>query len=147
MVNFLMVVLIGLSLSAQAQISPLKIDKSQVKTKNKYIKSAHEVITHQSSQAELRFAILSAGLTSKSVKWLMEEDGDNFIILRWDNGGSVIYTKVEFDEKYIQLKYVDSYDGYQCKNNIDGICYKNQSRKYYKHMQELRTAIINTLSH
>jgi len=144
-----MIALLGLSLSlsTQAQISPLKIDKSQKKTKDKYIQSAHAVIKHQSSQAEVRFAILSASLSSKGVKWLLEEDGENFLILRWDHREEVIYTKVEFDEQYIQLKYVDAYDDYHCENNIEGICYKNESRKYYNYMKELRTSIIQTLNY
>ncbi|PKG81044.1 hypothetical protein CXF85_19990 [Colwellia sp. 75C3] len=147
MVNLFIIALIGLSLSTQAEISPLNIDQSQKKTKDKYIKSAHDVIKHKSSQEEVRFAILSAALTSKSVKWILEDDGDNFLVLRWDHSEAVIYTKVEFDEQYIQLKYLDAYDDYQCKNNVDGICYKNESRKYYGHMKDLRSAIINTLSH
>jgi hypothetical protein len=146
-VNFFMVVVLGLSLSAEAQLSPLKIDKSQKKTKSKYIFSAHRVIKHHSSQEEVRFAILSAALTSKNIKWLLEEDGGNFLVLRWDHRGDVIYTKVEFDEQYIQLKYVDSYEDYHCQNNVDGICYKNESRKYYKYMSELRLSIIDTLNY
>jgi len=149
MANLFMIALLGLSLSlsTQAQISPLKIDKSQKKTKDKYIKSAHGVIKHQSSREEVRFAILSASLSRKGVKWLLEEDGENFLILRWDHREEVIYTKVEFDEQYIQLKYVDAYDDYHCENNIEGICYKNESRKYYNYMKELRTSIIQTLNY
>ncbi|PKI14833.1 hypothetical protein [Colwellia sp. 12G3] len=146
-VNLFIIALIGLSLSTQAEISPLNIDQSQKKTKDKYIKSAHEVIKHQSSQEEVRFSILSAALTSKSIKWILEDDGDNFLVLRWDYSEAVIYTKVEFDEQYIQLKYLDAYDDYRCQNNVDGICYKNETSKYYSHMKDLRSAIINALSH
>ncbi len=146
-VTLFMIAFLGLSLSAYAQISPLNIDKSQKKTKDKYIKSAHAVIKHQSNHEEVRFAILSAGLTSKSVKWLLEEDGGNFLILRWDHREEVIYTKVEFDEQYIQLKYVDAYGDYRCKNNVEGICYKNESSKYYSHMNDLRASIKLTLNY
>lgn len=135
----------GLSLSAQAQISPLKIDHSQNKTKDKYIKSAHEVITHQLTLDEVRFSILNAALTSSNVKWLLEESGDNFILLRWDYSGAVIYTRVEFDEHFIQLKYAGSFDDYECKNNIDGICYRN-GKVYYSRMKKLRTEILNTVN-
>ena len=143
--NLFIIAVMSLSLSAQAQISPLKIDYSQKKTKDKYIKAAHEVIEHQLTLDEVRFSILDAALTSKGIKWLLEESGDDFVLLRWDYSGDIIYTRVEFDERFIQLKYADSFEDYECKNNIDGICYKNENRKYYAHMKTLRTAIINTL--
>ena len=147
MFSLFIVAVMGLSLSTQAQISPIKIDHSLKKAKDKYIKAAHEVIAHQLTLDKVRFSILDAALTSKGIKWLLEEHGDNYILLRWDYSGAVIYTKVEFDEHFIQLKYVDSFDDYECRNNVDGICYKNENREYYSHMKELRTAIVNNINH
>lgn len=147
LLSVLMGVLITFSLSAHAEISPLVIDKSQKKNmvKSKYIKVAHQVIEHNLTQDEVRFTILSAALNSGKIKWLLEEDADNYYILRWDYSGSVIYTKVEFDEQYIQLKYAGAYDKFICKNDIEGICYKSTHKKYYSYMKQLRVSIINAL--
>lgn len=147
-INCIALTFLGLALTAQAEITPLKIDKAQNSPKYliKFIKSAHEEIKHQSSIEEVRFAILTAGLSSGSIKWLLEEDGGNYLLLRWDYGRAVIYTKVEFDEQYIQLKFEDSFAGYECKNNQDGVCYKNNDNAYYDYLEQLRNGIIAQLS-
>jgi len=132
-------------LPVQSEIVDLKIDQRQSKTKDKYIKSAHSIINHDLSIDEIRFAILNAALTSNNVKWLLEEDGQGYVILRWDYSMAVIYTKVEYNEKSVQLKYFDAFDDFRCENNVDGICYKNENGKYYTYMQQLRTAIIDEL--
>lgn len=142
----LLVCLTGFSQHAHSAPSELKIDQSQKKkTQDKYIRAAHTQIKHDLSHDEVRFTILNAALNNKGVKWVLEEDGEDYMILRWDYGETVIYSKVEFDKQYIQLKYYDSHEDFKCTNNVDGICYRNQNTDYYAQMKKLRTSIASLL--
>ena len=136
----------GFSLEVQSAPSLLKIDQNQkFKTRDKYIKAAHELIEHDLSLDEVRFTILNAALNNKNVKWILEQDGDTYLILRWDYGEEVIYSKVEYDNQFIQLKYFDASKDFTCLKNIEGICYLNKNSDYYGYMKKLRTAIANLL--
>lgn len=138
--------IIGFSFQVQSAPSVLKVDQSQSgKVGDKYIRAAHDLIKHDLTLDEARFIILNAALKSKGVKWVLEEDGEGYMVLRWDYGKAVIYSKVEYDEQYIQLKYFDAYGGFRCTNNIDGICYRNQNKDYYGYMKKLRTSIARLL--
>jgi hypothetical protein len=145
-ITLILTSLVVISFPVQSAPSPLKIDKNQKrKVNNKYIRAAHDVIKHDLSTDEVRFAILNAGLASKGVKWLLEKDSDEYLILRWDYGEAVIYTKVEYNNQFIQLKYFDSHDDFNCTNNVDGICYRNQNKDYYAYMKKLRASIARLL--
>ena len=138
----LLSIVISLPLSATPE--PVVIDTTQNKTRTKHIKAAHDVIAHNYSLDQIRFILLQATLSDKSSKWLMEEDGDSYFIVRWDHNNEVLYAKVEYNKKYVQLKYVDRKSSYECINNIKGICYKNDSSDFYEHFERLRE-LINKL--
>ena len=139
-------ILLGLSGPVSAEPRSLQIDASQKKVSNKMIRKAHEVIKHNKSLKEARFAILNAALTSRNIKWILEKDADDFIEFRWDYNGASIYTRVDYGKGFIQLKYANAYDDYRCENNIDGICYYNEDRAYYKYLGVFREAIVNEIN-
>ena len=139
-------VLIVFSPQVYSAPSALNIDQSQKnRVQDRYIKAAHGVLKHKLSLAEVRFAILNAALDNKGVKWILEQDGDGFMVLRWDYAEAVIYSKVEYDDQHIQLKYVDAYGDFRCTNNIDGICYRNENKNFYAYMKKLKTSISRLL--
>ena len=145
-IALLLISFVGLSLQVQSAPASLSIDQEQKsKVKDKYIRAAHELIKHNLSVDEARFTILNAALNNKGVKWILEQDGDTYLVLRWDYGKEVIFSKVEYDSQFIQLKYFDASDDFKCINNIDGICYRNQNKDYYAYMKKLRASIANQL--
>lgn len=139
------IILIATSTFLKSEPAPLVVDNNQEKVKTKYIKAAHDVIQHSLPIEHVRFNILQAALSVKSAKWLLEEDNDDNMVFRWDYGRKVLYARVEYNKKYVQLKYVNRESDYQCINNINGICYKNDNSDFYGFLKKLRLAIKNTL--
>ncbi len=140
-----LIILTLVSHSLCAEPVPLVIDESQNKASTKYIKVAHDVINHNLPAEELRFKILQATLSVKSAKWIMEEDADNYILVRWDYGRKVLYTKIEYNTEFVQLKYSDKNSDFKCINDINGICYKNSESDYYSYLKRLRVAIKSSI--
>ena len=138
--------LLGFSFQAQSAPSTLKIDQNQKNmVSDRYLRDAHGLVKHDLSLDEVRFVILNAALNNKGVKWILEEDGESYMVLRWDYGETVIYSRVEYDGQHIQLKYFDAHGDFKCFNNIDGICYRNQNKDFYEYMKQLRTSITRLL--
>ena len=101
-IALLLISFVGLSLQVQSAPASLSIDQEQKsKVKDKYIRAAHELIKHDLSVDEARFTILNAALNNKGVKWILEQDGDTYLVLRWDYGKEVIFSKVEYDSQFI----------------------------------------------
>lgn len=142
-----MIAILALALPVQAEITPLKVSKSiinKTKANAKKIKSAHSEIEHQLNEKEVRFLILFSTFTNKDREWVLLEEGESFFVFRWDNSDSYMDTKIEFDKKYIQLKYVKGNPKYKCKYNKAGICYGNH-KQYYKLMKNLRNTLKDNL--
>ncbi len=118
----------------------LTLDKKQTKRNSSKILVAHQAITHNLSMEELRFAILEATISNFNIKWVLEDEGPGFMTFRWDYRADAILTRIEFNESLIQMKYENAFGDFVCQNNIDGICYKNDS-DYYLYMKRLRLSL------
>jgi len=109
------------------------------------LEAAHGAITHELSLGEAKLAILRATITNRKVKWILEEEGKDYMVFRWDYSRQTIYTRIEYNEKYVQMKYAGASEGFLCDINIDGICYDNESRKYYSYMHRLKKSLTKVL--
>ena len=134
-----------LSTASQAKPSKLVIYKSEKKVHNSHIRKAHTLIEHDLPMPKVRFAILLAAFSNQNIRWLIEEEGEGYMIFRWDNARTTIYNRVEYDEKNIQIKYHDSLHDYKCENNVDGICYFNELKRYYVFTERLKNSITNAI--
>ncbi len=127
--------------------SPLSIDnKIKRRVSDKYLIAAHEAISHHLSKEDVRLAVLQATFNNKKIRWLLEEDGNDYLIVRWDYGRDVILTKIEYNEKYVQMKYIDGGIGFDCVKNIEGICYWNENKDYYSYMKRLKQNLIRYIA-
>lgn len=142
----LLIFLLIISLPVLSKPEPLVIDKSIQPANRKNIRAAHKEINHTLSIDQVRFSILQATLSDKNGKWLMEEDGENYIIVRHDMAGEVLYARIEYNQQYVQLKYVDRESDFPCKKNVNGICYRNKPRGYYGKFERLRNLIVSSIT-
>lgn len=144
--HYLIVTLLTLmTFSVNSKPEPLNIDESIKAVSHKYIRSAHLEINHSLSVDQVRFSILQAALSDRRGKWLLESDDDSSVTLRRDLAGDIIYVQVEYDEQYVQLKYVDRESAFTCRKNIEGICYKNEDIDFYGYFKFLRNLIATSL--
>ncbi len=97
------------------------------------------------STKHTRLAIIDGMLNTKGIAWVFEGEGEGYILARFDYRGDTNVIRIEFDEKLVQLKYHDALGDYICKNNIDGICYRN-GRGYYNYIKNLRKSISRELA-
>ena len=138
--------LLGISF---ANASPIKLvindHDNKKNAKEKLIFSAHKEIPHNLSIAKLRFALLEAAISNIKIKWVLEEEGENYMLFRWDYRGDAIISRVEFNESLIQMKYENAFGDFVCKKNVKGICYKNYDSDYYLYMKRFRTSILDTI--
>jgi hypothetical protein len=143
-----MAVLSLLSLHITAKPTPLVVDHKYNRSTIKKVKAAHDVIMHNLSLEQVRFKILQATLADKTSKWLLEEDNNNQILVRWDYypDDLLLYANIEYNETYIQLKYVDKPSSFKCINNVNGICYRNKNNDYYHHLKRLRKIIQQSIN-
>lgn len=110
------------------------------------MRSVYERIENtKGTKAHARLAILRAMLATKGTAWLLEDEGDDFILGRWDYKGHTIFHRIEFDEKYVQIKYAGGLDAYQCEMQVGDYCYKTH-RNYYKYNQSLVKQLRRELS-
>ena len=109
------------------------------------LEAAHGAISHKLSLGEAKLAILRATITNRKVKWILEEEGEGYMIFRWDYARKTIYTRIEYNENYVQMKYAGASEDFICDINLDGICYENESRKYYNYMHRLKKSLTKSL--
>ena len=109
------------------------------------LEAAHGAIAHKLSLDEAKLAILRATITNRKVKWILEEEGEDYMVFRWDYSRKTIYTRIEYNEKYVQMKYAGASEDFICEINLDGICYENESRKYYSYMHRLKKSLAKAL--
>ncbi|AZQ11699.1 hypothetical protein [Shewanella khirikhana] len=135
--------------SAAAQAAPgmLNIDQSiNGKTSDKYIRVVHQEIPAEGRSApELRLGILQGMINTKGFSWVYDGEGDGYIMARFDYRGDVVLLRIEYDDKYVQIKHEKSSNDLVCTKPVDGICYK-ADKSYYKYIKNLRLSIVNELN-
>lgn len=132
-----------------AEPAPLKLETKFRDASKKYLRKAHEPIKHTLSQDELRFVLLEASITNSKIKWVLEHEGDGYMVFRWDYDGfgkkpSYILTRVEFNNNLLQMKYAGAVGEYGCQRLDDGICYRNK-KDYYAFMGRLKKSILRSI--
>ncbi|CAH0991315.1 hypothetical protein SIN8267_01418 [Sinobacterium norvegicum] len=130
------------TMAVMAQPQVLVIDsKLWPKSPDRYINKVHREISVQGlSAAQIRFVILEGMVTTRGYAWQYEGEGDGFILARFDYRGDTNIMKVAFNNNMIQLQYDQAWGDLVCKNNVEGICYKNAGG-YYKYVRNLRNSI------
>lgn len=133
-------------LACSASPSRLIVDKMlKPRASVGHIEAVHKEIENTSGRLKFaRIAILNGMLRVKSKAWLLEEEGPGFIVARFDYRAKTILMKIEYSEELIQLKYLDSGNGYGCENLVVDICYEND-RGYYNYTKNLRRSIVDHL--
>ncbi|MGL5146287.1 MAG: hypothetical protein ACRC7Q_02150 [Plesiomonas shigelloides] len=133
--------------TAQAAPGPLHIDQSiKDKSSDKYIRAVHQEISAEGrSLTELRLGILQGMIHTKGFAWVYDGEGEGYLLARFDYRGDVVLLKIEYDDKYVQLKHEKSSEDLVCKKPVAGICYQ-ADRSYYNYLKNLRLSIANELT-
>ena len=133
--------MMSMQTTAGAQI--LTVDKNiKPSSSVKKIKAVHQEIDVKGfSFDEIRYVILQGMLSTHGYAWGYEGEGDDYILARFDYRGDTVIMRIEFTDEIIQLKYHKAWGDYVCKNDIDGVCYKNAGG-YYKYVRNLRKSIV-----
>ncbi len=96
------------------------------------------------SAAKARLAILTGMQKTKGTPWMLESEGDGYILARWDYKGHAIYHRIEYNEKSVQIKYAGGLNDYTCKMRAGDYCYKTHTN-YYKYnislVEQLKQAL------
>ncbi|MCL1142811.1 hypothetical protein [Shewanella gaetbuli] len=129
-----------------AEPVPLVInDNIKPKSYDRYIKAVHrELDTNGIGLAKTRYAIVQGMLNTKGFAWVFDGEGEGYILARFDYRGDTNVMRIEYNDKYVQLKYHEALGDYQCENIIEDICYKN-GRGYYNYVKNLTASIDKQL--
>ncbi|MBQ4835172.1 hypothetical protein [Pseudoalteromonas luteoviolacea] len=112
----------------------------------KRMRAVYSLIQHSSdNQHKVRWAILNAMSQTRGPAWLLEGEGDGYILARWDYKGHAIIHRIEYNDKAVQIKYDGGVHDYKCKLLVDGYCY-NTHRRYYKYNISLVEQLRKELS-
>jgi len=107
-----------------------------------YIINAHQAIQHTlPSTNHIRAALLDATYNNKKLRWTFEEEGEDFLIVRWDYAKETIIVRIEYNNELIQIKYLDASEEYECEQAFQGICYQNNDDNYFEYVARLRKSI------
>lgn len=140
--------LLGSSVSA-AELTPFVFDTSiapRNRSRESHIRAAHEAIENvRGNRHAARLAILYSMDGKTGARWTMEEEGLGYLIARNDIKGNTMLVRVEYDERYIQIKFHHGFDDFHCENLIGDYCYDNH-RHYYNFVSRLRKSIITQLA-
>ncbi|QGX39533.1 hypothetical protein [Permianibacter aggregans] len=141
-------VLWGASVSA-AELTPFAFDASIApgdRSRESQIRAAHEAIENGGGNRHAaRLAILYSMDGKTGARWTMEEEGQGYVIARNDIKGNTLLVKVEYDERYVQIKFHHGFDDFHCENLVGDYCYDNH-RHYYNFVARLRKSIIKQLA-
>lgn len=134
--------------STQVTAKPVPFEfKPDIKNSasERYLRVVYEIVPNPSGQAaKARLAILKAMVQMRRVSWQIEEEGEGYIIGRYDYRGHTIFNRVEYDDQNIQIKYAGGLKAFSCELLIDDFCYKTH-RHYYSYSKDLRNLIIQNL--
>jgi hypothetical protein len=110
------------------------------------MRNVYDLIENRSgSAAKARLAILTAMLNTKGTPWLLLEEGEGYLLARWDYKGHTIFHRIEYNANAIQIKYAGGLNEYECEMLEGDYCYKTHSN-YYKYNVSLVTQIKKALS-
>lgn len=129
--------------SANAISAPatLEIVKTKPSASESAIRAAHDpIVTTNSTTDKNRKAILLGLAQENKLRWLVEAEGQGYVVARANSKGHVMLLKIEYTAEMIQLKYLDGDDSFECENLIGDICYENH-RRYFGFAKRLRTLI------
>jgi len=140
------------TLSASADdVIPFQFDptiSSKDRVSEKQLQAVYKVIDNSlHSEQGARLAILNSLVGRNGFRWLMESEGPGYIILRNDIKGNGVFVKVEYDHRYIQIKYHHGFDDFSCETLVGEYCYETH-KVFYKFAIRLRRNIeaqINVL--
>ncbi|WP_199774433.1 MULTISPECIES: hypothetical protein [unclassified Pseudoalteromonas] len=101
------------------------------------MRGVYDLIPNPSGDAaKARLAILQGMQKTKGVAWLLEQEGDGYILARWDYKGHTIFHRIEYNGEAVQIKYAGGLNDYQCEKLVGDYCYKTH-RNYYKYNRSL----------
>lgn len=98
------------------------------------MRDVYDLIPNLSGNAaKARLSILIGMLNTKGAAWVMEEEGEGYILARWDYKGHTIFHRIEYNDEAVQIKYAGGLNDYRCEKLIDNsYCYKTHGN-YYKY--------------
>ncbi|MBC7983667.1 MAG: hypothetical protein H7Y02_07435 [Candidatus Obscuribacterales bacterium] len=132
-----------------AEIGPLVLDNtisSKGRTPNKHIVAAHDALPNiAGTSAAARLAILYSLTGRAGEMFYLEGEGDNYVDARFDTKRNPLWLRIEYSDKYIQIRYLDGQKDFVCTINRDGICYNNHDH-FYHYAAYLRKSIRNRLA-
>ncbi|TQF70311.1 hypothetical protein [Pseudoalteromonas luteoviolacea] len=145
LIALLSVAVLSYSTISSAAPTPFEYKDLRKGASEKKMRSIYSLIKHSSDNPqEVRLAILNAMSQTKGTPWLLEGEGDGYILARWDYKGHAIIHRIEYDEKAVQIKYDGGVNDYKCELLVDNYCYKTH-RNYYKYnislVKQLRKAL------
>ena len=133
--------------AALAEPAPLAIDDDVPgMAKVRHIRNVHqEIATGTDDLSAVRSAIVRSMSKAKGGPWTLEGEGDGYILARLQYDENSVTLRIEYNAKWVQLKYADATNAYVCEIVVgDGICYKNY-RDYFGFSQNLRGTIAREL--
>jgi hypothetical protein len=144
--GLLLALLIAVVPFAGGAPEPLKIDKSiKPRSSDKDISRVHTPIINPSGSSQMaRLRILEAML-KMGPAWLLEDEGDDYILGRWGYRGSLLIYRIEYSDELVQVRLEESWGPLQCTNLQEGICYKAH-RSFYKYTRKMLGFIETALA-
>ncbi|EKE75499.1 hypothetical protein [Gallaecimonas xiamenensis] len=101
------------------------------------MRGVYDLIPNPShSAAKARLAILTGMQKTKGTAWLLEDEGEGYVLARWDYKGHAIFHRIEYDADGVQIKYAGGLNDYACEMQAGDYCYLTH-RNYYKYNQSL----------
>ncbi len=139
----------ALFLSAQSHAEPTVFEYQKVSggVSAKKMKAIYDLIPNPTGNSKkARLAILKGMQQTKGVAWLVEGEGDGYVLARWDYKGHAIIHRIEYNDDAVQIKFAGGVNDYQCAIQKGDFCYKTH-RNYYKYnrslVKELKRALGN----
>lgn len=123
--------------TALAQPSEFEYQKVSGGVSEKKMRAVYDLIPNPTGDVKkARLAIFKAMQNTKGTAWLLENEGDGYVLARWDYKGHAIIHRIEYTADAVQIKYAGGVNEYQCKILKGDYCYKTH-RNYYKYNRSL----------
>lgn len=116
------------------------------KSSEQRVRSVHEPIAHRSETYQNTRTLILKSLLAypDGPPWLLEGEGDGYIVARWRHRDSLHVHRIEYSEALVQIKHQVSWGRHRCKRASAGICVYGD-REYYETAARMRQLLVNTL--
>jgi hypothetical protein len=141
-----LILLLSISFNAMAAPEPFVYKRpAKGAVSESKMRDVYDLIPNNTgSAAKARLAILTGMLNTKGTPWLLLEEGEGYLLARWDYKGHTIFHRIEYTANAVQIKYAGGLKDYQCEMLEGAYCYKTHSN-YYKYNVSLVKQIKKAL--